>query len=148
MPSNIPFLISRFRVDCGMSSVGFTEVSGLNMEVQVVEYPVVSSNDFSMQKIPGLRKFSNVTLKRGLTKSDSDFFQWINTVALNNVERRNLTITMLDYEQNPVVAWKVLNAFPTKVDYVTLDAKSNDVAIQQIDLAIEGFSVEFIASHG
>jgi phage tail-like protein len=96
-----------------------------------------------MQKIPGLRKFSNVTLKRGMTKADNEFFQWINTAALNNVERRNVTITMLDDEHNPVVAWKVLNAFPTKVDYGTLDAKSNDVAIQQIDLAIEGFSVEF-----
>ena len=50
---------------------------------------------------------------------------------------------MLDDEHNTVVSWKVLNAFPSKVDYGTLDAKSNDVAIQQLDLAIEGFSVEF-----
>ena len=143
MPSNIPFPKSHFRVDCGMSSVGFTEVSGLNMEIQVVEYRVGSSKDFSMQKIPGLRKFGTISLKRGLTATDNEFFQWINTAALNNVERRNVTITMLDDEHNPVVSWKILNAFPSKVDYGTLDAKSNDVAIQQIDLAIEGFSVEF-----
>lgn len=144
MPSNIPFPKSHFRVDCGMSSIGFTEVSGLNMEVQVVEYRVGSSPDFSMQKIPGLRKFSNITLKRGLTSLDNEFWQWINTAALNNVERRNVTITMLDDQHAPVVVWNVLNAFPTKVDYGALDAKSNDVAIQQIDLAVEGFKVEFV----
>lgn len=144
MPNNIPFPKSHFRVDCGMDSIGFTEVSGLNMEVQVVEYRVGSSPDFSMQKIPGLRKFGTVSLKRGMTTLDNDFWKWINTAALNSVERRNVTITMLDDAHNPVVSWNLLNAFPSKVDYGTLDAKSNDVAIQQIDLAIEGFKVEFV----
>lgn len=144
MPSNIPFPKSHFRVDCGMSSIGFTEVSGLNMEVQVVEYRVGSSRDFSMQKIPGLRKFGNVSLKRGMTSLDNEFWTWINTAALNSVERRNVTVTMLDDEHNPVVVWNLLNAFPAKVDYASLDAKSNDVAISQLDLAIEGFNVEFV----
>ncbi len=139
-----PFVKSHFRVDWAGSSVAFSEVSGLNQDAAVIEYRDGSSPNFSMIKMPGLKKYSNITCKRGISNGDNEFFQWLTTISLNNVERRNLTISLLDETHAPKVVWKVNNAWPMKVDHGGLDAKSNDVAIESIELANEGFTVEFL----
>ena len=144
MATKYGFPKSHFRVDWAGSTVGFSEVSGLNVEQAVVEYREGSSPDYSMIKMPGLKKFGNISLKRGMTKTDNEFFQWLNTSAINTVERRDLTISLLNQAHEPVVVWKVLNAWPTKMDSGTLDAKSNDVAIETLELANEGISVQFL----
>jgi len=71
-----PLPVSHFIVDWGGNSIGFTEVSGLSMEHEVIEYREGSSPDFSATKMPGLRKFGNITLKRGIIQNDNDFFNW------------------------------------------------------------------------
>jgi phage tail-like protein len=92
--------------------------------------------------MPGLRKYSNITLKRGVIKSDNDFFKWLSTVAMNTVERRDLTISLLDEAHKPVMTWKVHHAFPVKVEGPQLKAAGNEVAIETIELAHEGLVVE------
>ena len=72
--------------------------------------------EYSSIKMPGLRKFTNVTLKRGVVKGDNEFFEWLSTVKLNTVERRDLIISLLNEEHEPVMVWKVHNAFPVKVE--------------------------------
>jgi phage tail-like protein len=92
--------------------------------------------------MPGLRKFSNVTLKRGIVKSDNDFFKWLSTIKLNKVERRDVIISLLDETHSPVMTWKIANAFPVKLEGPGLKASGNEVAIESIELAHEGLELQ------
>ena len=90
--------------------------------------------------MPGQRKFSNIVLKRGIFKSDNEFYNWFNTINMNTVERRDITISLLDETLSPVVVWKVKNAWLTKITVTDLKADGNDVAIEQLDRAHDGFT--------
>jgi phage tail-like protein len=130
-----------FIVDWGGTRVGFTEVTGLDMQVEAIEYREGNSPQYSKIKMPGMHKFSNITLKRGTFNGDKEFYQWINTVSLNTVERRNLTISLLNENHEPVLTWKVINAFPVKVQASDLKADGNEVAIETLELAHEGLNI-------
>ncbi len=137
-----PLPAFHFQVDWGGSKLGFSEVSGLNIEQQVIEYRDGLSPEYSTIKMPGIRKYGNITLKRGIIKKDNDFFDWLNTTIMNVVERRDLVIKLLDEEHNPVMVWSVKNAWPTKIDAPSLKADGNEVAIESIELAHEGVKIE------
>jgi phage tail-like protein len=92
--------------------------------------------------MPGLRKFTNVTLKRGILKSDNEFFGWLSTIKLNKVERRDLVISLLNEAHEPVMVWKIHNAFPVKVEGPALKASGNEVAIESIEIAHEGLELQ------
>lgn len=139
---NYPLSKYHFRVDWGGSQVAFTEVSGLTMEVAVIEYREGSSPEQSVRKLPGLRKFSNIILKRGIQKADNDFFNWINTVQSNAVQRRDMVIELLNEAHEPVAAWKVRNAWPCKYEVGALNACANEVLIETLELAHEGFVLD------
>eukprot|EP01136_Pigoraptor_vietnamica_P039762 Opistho-1_new@10911 len=96
MPQQYPLPVFHFTVQWGGSRIGFSEVSGLTQENQAIEYRDGSFPEYSSIKMPGLRKFSNVTLKRGIVKADNDFFKWLSTIKLNQVERRDVTIALLN----------------------------------------------------
>ena len=89
-----------------------------------------------------MQKFSNITLKRGTFKGDNDFYNWYNTIALNTIERRNLVISLLNEKHEPVVVWKVKNAFPVKVQSTDLKADGNEVAIESMEIAHEGLTMQ------
>ena len=131
-----------FQVDWGGTKIGFTEVTGLDISTDVIEYREGSSLEYSKVKMPGLIKFSNLTFKRGTFKSDNEFFEWFNTIQLNTVERRNVTISLLNENHEPVVAWKVKNAWPVKVQSTDLKADGNEVAIETMELAHEGLTIQ------
>jgi phage tail-like protein len=131
-----------FQVEWGGTKIGFTEVSGLDITTEVIEYRDGASPEYSKVKMPGQRKFSNVTLKRGTFKADNQFYLWFNTVSLNTIERRNLTIALLNENHEPVIVWKVKNAWPTKITPTDLKADGNDVAIESVELAHEGLTIQ------
>jgi phage tail-like protein len=131
-----------FLVEWGGSKIGFTEVSGLDITTEVIEYREGSSPEYSKIKMPGQRKFSNITMKRGTFKSDNEFYKWFNTVSLNTIERRNLTVSLLNENHEPVIVWKVKNAWPTKVTPTDLKADGNEVAVESIELAHEGLTIQ------
>ncbi|UFH55815.1 phage tail protein [Spirosoma sp. KNUC1025] len=136
-----PLAKFHFLVDWNGSKVGFTEVTGLDMQVEVIEYREGSSPEYSKIKMPGLQKFSNITLKRGTFAGDKEFYAWMRTINLNTVERRDLTISLLNENHEPVISWKIRNAFPTKVQASDLKADGNEVAIETLELAHEGLTV-------
>ena len=136
-----PIPAFHFQIDWGGSNLGFSEVSGLNIEQQVIEYRDGLSPEFSTLKMPGIRKYGNITLKRGVIITDNDFYKWLNTTKMNIVERRDLTISLLDEEHNPVMVWSVKNAWPTKIESPSLKADGNEVAIESIEVAHEGVTV-------
>ncbi len=142
MPAQYPLPVFHFNVEWGGTRLGFTEVSGLTQENQAIEYRDGSFPEYSSVKMPGLRKFTNITLKRGIVPADNEFFQWLNTIKLNKVERRDLVISLLNENHEPVMVWKVQNAFPVKVEGPGLKASGNEVAIESIELAHEGLELQ------
>ena len=78
-----------------------------------------------------MQKFSNITLKRGTFQGDNDYFNWYQTTALNTTERRDIIISLLNENHEPVVVWKVKNAWPAKIQSTDLKADGNEVAIEE-----------------
>lgn len=144
MAANYPLVKFHFQVEWGGTKIGFTEVSGLDVETEVVEYRDGASPEYSKIKMPGMQKFSNITLKRGTFKSDNEYFKWWNTVKLNTIERRDITISLLNEEHAPVITWKVKNAWPSKVQSTDLKAEGNEVAIESMEIVHEGLSLSLI----
>lgn len=142
MPAQYPLPTFHFTVTWGGTRVGFSEVTGLTQENQAIEYRDGSFPEYSSIKMPGLRKFSNLTFKRGVIKADNDFFNWLSTIKLNTVERRDLVISLLNEKHEPVMTWKVQNAFPVKLEGPQLKASANEVAIESIELAHEGLELQ------
>lgn len=144
MSSSYPMPAYHFVVDWGGTRISFTEVSGLNMAHEVVEYREGGSPVDSSMKIPGLTKFENIVLKRGIVKGDNDFFNWMKTKQNSQIERRNLVIKLLDETHAPVMIWKVRNAFPVKYSGPHLQAHSSEVAMETIEIAHEGIEIETV----
>lgn len=143
MAQSYPLSLFHFQVEWGGSRIGFTEVSGLTIELQTIDYREGNAQEYQVTKMPGIPQFSNITMKRGIAKSDDDFVKWIGTVRMNQIERRDLTISLLNEEHAPVVTWKVKEAFPSKVEGPTLNSTGNEVAIESVELVHEGLTVEF-----
>lgn len=143
MPQN---LVTRyhFSVDWGGQRIGFMEVSGLDIEIETVTYREGSSPEPAFRKIPGLHKFSDITLKRGILQGDNDFFNWINTATIGTVERRDVVISLLNEAHQPVVVWKAKNAFPVKYCGPILASNNSEPAIETLVLTHEGISVESV----
>jgi phage tail-like protein len=131
-----------FQVEWGGTKIGFSEVSGLDVETDVIEYRTGSMPVFSTMKMPGMQKYGNITFKRGVFQNDNEFFEWWNTVKLNTIERRDIIIALLDGDHEPQVVWKVRNAWPVKIQSTDLKADGNDVAIETLEIAHEGLTIE------
>ncbi len=145
MPNtDFPLPKFHFIVQWGGSKIAFTEVSGLNKEMDILEHRVGSSPEFFKRKMPGLQKLGNITLKRGVFINDNEFYDWYNTVALNTVERRDLTISLLDENHEPKVVWKVKECFIVSLKCTDLKAEANEIAIDTVELANHGFALEYL----
>jgi len=130
-----------FLVQWGGVRIGFTEVTGLDMQAEVIEYREGSSPEYHKVKMPGMQKFSNITLKRGTIQGDSDFYKWMNTINLTLADRRDIIISLLNESHEPVMTWKAKNAFPVKVQASDLKSDGNEVAIETLELAHEGLNI-------
>lgn len=137
-----PLPAYHFIVEWGGTRIGFIEVSGLEITNDVIEHHDGSDPGQVTRKMPGLRKYSNITLKRGIVKGDNDFFNWMNTQSLNEVERRDIVIKLLDQDHQPILIWKVINAFPVKLSGPVLNGAASNVAIEELELAHEGLIIE------
>lgn len=142
MATAYPLVKFHFQVEWSGTKIGFTEVSGLDVETEVVEYRDGANPEYSKVKMPGMQKYSNITLKRGSFKSDNEYFNWWNTVKLNTIERRDITISLLNEEHEPVITWKVKNAQPTKIQSTDLKADGNEVAIESMEIVHEGLTIQ------
>ncbi|MDL2256503.1 phage tail protein [Parabacteroides sp. OttesenSCG-928-G06] len=142
--SNIwPMPAFYFKVEIGeIGEIAFKEVSGLDTEAQIIEYRHGNSPQFSTVKMPGLKKSSNVSLKKGVFKSDNKLFDWFNSIKLNTVNRQPVTISLLDEEGKPTMVWKLNNAWPTKITGVSLKSDGNEAAVEGMDIAHEGLTIE------
>jgi phage tail-like protein len=118
---------------------GFSEVTGLTTEVTVAEYRVGNSKINHVQKVPGLHKVGDVTLKRGVISS-ADLWKWIqDTRSRGPLAKRDVTITMFDETNTQVVqTWTLGRTVPLKYTAPSLNAKGGtDVAIEELVLSAE-----------
>ncbi len=129
--------------------MGFTEVSGLDFETEVIEYREGNSVKYNKTKQPGMTKFSNVTLKRGTFEGDFDFFEsWKKTYYFQeknktgDLYRRTVTIKLLNEEHKPIILWVLENAWPSKIQSTDLKADANEVAIETMELVHEGLTTK------
>jgi len=130
-----------FQVKWDSEVMSFQEVSGLDMEAQAIEYRHGDSKEFSTVKMPGIKKFGNVTMKKGVFKSDNKFWDWFNEIKMNTITRKPVTISLLDEEGNATMVWTLANAWPTKITGTDLKSDGNEVAIETIEIAHEGLTI-------
>ena len=131
-----------FEVQWGGTRIGFTEVTGLEVTTEKIEYRDGASKEYHKVKMPGMQTFGDLTLKRGIFAADNELYAWWNSVALNTIKRRDITISLLNESHEPVVVWKVKNAWPSKVTSTDLNASGNESAIETLVLAHEGLTME------
>ena len=129
-----------FQVNWEWNLMSFQEAYGLDNESQPIEYRHGDSQPFSVTKMPGLKKFGSVTLKRGVFQADDKFWDWLNKIKLNTIKRVPLTITLLDEAGSPTMVWTLQNAWPTKITGTDLKPHGNEVAVDTIEIAHEGLT--------
>ena len=117
---------------------GFSDVSGLGMELSYSEYRNGNERQNTVRKVPNTYKVDDVTLKRGVIGS-TDLYDWLAGVAAGDLDQRSVTITLLDEARNPVATWELTNASPKKWTGPTLAAKGGgEVAMEEISFVHEG----------
>ncbi|WP_299747250.1 phage tail protein [uncultured Tateyamaria sp.] len=131
-----------FQVTMAGEDMTFQEVSGLDVESQPIEYRAGNSKVFSTIKMPGLRKTGNLTLKKGVFTRGQTFWDWFSGIKMNTIKRQDLTISLRDGSGTPTMVWRVMNAFPTKITGTDLKAEGNEIAVDRIEIAHEGITIE------
>lgn len=127
--------------DDGKSIKGsFMEVSGLNVEIETIEYRT-GSEDITVRKLPGLKKFSNITLKRGVI-GDLAFWNWLVSAMNGRMQRASGSIILLNENGEEVMRWLFQRGWPCKWTGPILNAKSNEIAIESIEICHEGLSID------
>ena len=127
----------RFRVEIdGITQAGFSEATGFDATVDVIDYR--EGNDPThVRKLSGLTKYGNITLKWGTTDS-MELYKWHLDVINGKVDRKHISIIVLDEVGNDRARWNFVNAWPTKYDPADLNAKGNDVSIELLEIVHEG----------
>ena len=125
----------------GIGDISCSEVSGLETEFDVIEYRAGDSPIFTKLKMPGLRKVSDITLKKGIFKDDKAMWDWLKQVNLNIIERKTVTVKLLDESGSPVKTWQLTNAWPKKITVEGFKSDGNTAAIETLILAHEGVTL-------
>lgn len=135
-----PYLGFNFTVEIdGLLAGGFSEVSGLQIAIDVQVYREGGENLFEHQ-LPGPARYpQRLTLKRGLTDRDV-FWDWTQQVARGVIVRRNITIALHDESGAPVMLWDCRRAFPVHWSGPDLRADGNAVAFETVELAHHGIA--------
>ncbi|KAF9358075.1 hypothetical protein BGX26_002548 [Mortierella sp. AD094] len=144
MAATYPISTYRYRINVGGHDdtvMLCSGVSGLELGVETIEYKDGLGNWFQM---PGQRQAINITLKRCVCQKDGTLIAWFNSVTLNAVEKRDLTISLTDESgENALVTWNISDAFPTKISAPNFDASSNEVALEEVSLLANRLTVQF-----
>ncbi|NQY07949.1 MAG: phage tail protein [Flavobacteriales bacterium] len=127
----------RFEVDLGteMKGVAFQEVSGMDVENQIIEYRKSNSKLFSVEKMPGIVKYGNITMKRGVFVNDNTFWNWHAEISMNTIKRRTVIIRLLDENGKVTMQWQLNDAWPTKITSTDLKSDGNEVAVDTLEIA-------------
>ncbi len=138
--SEYPIPAYRFVVSFGEESIPFSEVSGLDIGVETITY----KDGLGKKHMPGQKTDVNITLKRGLVRQKSQFYDWISSISLNLVDKKDITVSLTNETgDEPLVTWKVLNAFPKKLTAPSVSGGSNEASVESLELMADDVKMEF-----
>lgn len=136
-----PYRAYNFRMEIdGLTLAGFSEVSGLTTEGEVIEYRNGDHPFLTTTKFPGLRSYPNIMLRRGMTTS-RELWRWRLNVINGKTDRRNGAVVLLDEERKRVVEWRFTSGWLVRYEGPSLNATGNEVAVEAIEIAHEGLLV-------
>ena len=132
-----PFRGFNFKVEVeGITRAGFREASGLDVSQDPIEYRE-GTEPLTARKLPGLNKYSNITLKWGVT-TDAELWAWRKKAIDGKVERKTGSIILCDDTGEEKVRWNFREGWPTKWSGPSFNATGNEVAIETLEIAHEG----------
>lgn len=141
-----PLPVYNYKVEIDGKAVAFSEVSGLSIAYETSTYVESPTSGIGPRRMymPSQRKSATISMKKGIVAGVSVpvLFGWISSIQLNRVDKKDIYVRLCDENGAAVVSWKVINAFPTKLDAPTFTANSNDVAIESMELMADGVVVE------
>lgn len=143
--ASYPLPVYNYRVTIGKDTLGFSEVSGLDVEYEPVTYKHGLSFAMGAKIIPGMRQAAKLTLKRGITKGGAFLADWLKNTYADPFQntKQDILIDLCDETGNPVVRWTVSGALPVKLDAPGFDANSNDVAIETLELVAHEIKIDY-----
>jgi len=127
----------------GITLAQFKEVSGLSIEISVIEHQENKPKGIPvMKKLPAAQKFSDITLKRGMT-TDKGWWAWVKEVQEGKIDkaRRGAAIVLYDYERGEKMRFNITNAWPSKISIGSLQAGGSEVTVEEVTLVHEGLAV-------
>lgn len=133
-----PFLAFNFLVELeGIVVGGFSEVTGLQFEIEVEDYREGGQNAY-VHRLPGPARYpANLVLKRGLSDRDA-LWRWHQAVMAGRIERRNVSIVLLETAREEVFRWNFVKAYPLRWVGPDLNAASATLAVETLELAHRG----------
>ena len=115
----------------------FQECSGGDITTEPIEYREGGYKNNTVRKMPGLTKYGNIVLKWGIT-ADRQLYDWYHTVTQGEVERKDGSIVLFDSRFSEAARWNFVGAWPTKYDAPDFNSTGTEVAVETLELAIEG----------
>ncbi len=141
--SDYPVPVYRYTVSFGGEDIAFSEVSGLDFEYETITY----KDGLGFKYMPGQTTPINISMKKGIVRTKSEFFIWINSISMNTVDKKDMVISLTnETADSPIIVWTVTNAFPTKLAAPSFDASSNEIAIETLDMMCDSLSVGYDGS--
>ena len=146
--TDYPLPVYNYRVEIGSEAVAFAEVSGLSIAYETTTYKesptAAGAVGPRVLHMPAQLTPPTITLKKGIVRTTSikTLYDWIKTVQINQIEKKDISIRLCDEKGAAVISWTVRNAFPVKLDAPTFDAKSNDAAIESMELKADSITLQ------
>ena len=140
-----PFRSFNFHVEIDGVPVGtFSKVSGLTAEGDTIDYRDDTDPRSNERKLTGLRKYTNITLKRGYAQ-DQSLWNWYRNTTNGQSDRRKVTITLMNEARQPVKRWHLTNAWVIKIEGPSFQASGNEVDVISVEITHEGLTIESAA---
>ena len=138
---NDPYQQFNFVVEIdGVARAGFMECSGMTTDTDAIDYREGTDLALNVRKLAGLRKYTNLVLKRGYTQ-DEDLWNWRKKIINGQMDRRSADVILLDEARNEVLRWRIREAWISKWDSGPFNAKTNDGALETIGMVHEGLEL-------
>jgi phage tail-like protein len=135
-----PYQQFNFLIDINGIRAGFMECSGLTTDNDPIDYREGNDKAMSVRKLSGLRKYTNIVLKRGYTQ-DKSLWEWRKANINGKVQRKSADVVLLDEDRNEVLRWRIHEAWISKWESGPFNAKTNDVVMETVELTHEGLEL-------
>lgn len=121
--------------------IPFSEVGGLSLEMQTEDIIAGGDNGFTI-RLPKPPKAKNLTLKRALAAAPPSIIDWARDALENfNFSTKTVIVSIVDFSERPVKTWNFKKAYPVKLAVSDLSASKNEIVIETLELAYQGFTL-------